>query len=278
MMSEIKLRIISLGAGVQSSVMALMAAKGEIGPKPDAMIFSDTQWEPQGVYDHLDWLEAEITRLTNGQIPAYRVTAGNIREDAIAGTNTTGQKFASIPVFTENGGIARRQCTKEYKVQPVRKKVRDLLGVAKGKRVPKGVTVEQWIGITTDEAQRMKPSRDKWCVNRWPLIEEGMSRHDCLQWFSRAYPGRTLTKSSCIGCPFHNNAAWREMKLNDPDSWKDAVEFDRKMREGKKGKLDNAAYLHRSLQPLDEVDLRNLEDMGQGVLEFGEECEGMCGV
>ena len=43
-MPDAKLRVISLGAGVQSSVMALMAAKGEIGPMPDCAIFADTQW------------------------------------------------------------------------------------------------------------------------------------------------------------------------------------------------------------------------------------------
>lgn len=273
-----KFHIISLGAGVQSSVMALMAAKGEIGPMPEHMIFSDTQWEPQGVYSHLDWLEGEITRLSNGRMQIHRVTAGNIREDALNGTNTTGQKFASIPVFTSNGGIGRRQCTKEYKIEPVRKKIRELLGVGYRKRVPKGVMVEQWIGISTDEAMRMKPARDKWCINRWPLIEENMSRQDCLAWFERNYPGRKLAKSSCIGCPFHNDVAWRDMKLNDPASWSDAVDFDKSLRIERKGKLDNDAYLHRSHQPLDEVDLRNLEDMGQMPLEFGEECEGMCGV
>ena len=40
------MNIISLGAGVQSSTMALMAAKGLITPMPDAAIFSDTGWEP----------------------------------------------------------------------------------------------------------------------------------------------------------------------------------------------------------------------------------------
>ena len=35
--------IISFGAGVQSSTMALMAAKGLIGPMPDAAIFADVQ-------------------------------------------------------------------------------------------------------------------------------------------------------------------------------------------------------------------------------------------
>ena len=47
---------VSLGAGVQSSAMALMAAAGEISPMPRAAIFADTQAEPDSVYRWLDWL------------------------------------------------------------------------------------------------------------------------------------------------------------------------------------------------------------------------------
>ena len=39
-MSEPLIRILSLGAGVQSSTMALMAERGEFGVKPDAAIFA----------------------------------------------------------------------------------------------------------------------------------------------------------------------------------------------------------------------------------------------
>ena len=45
------LRVLSLGAGVQSTTLALMAAHGEIGPMPDAAIFADTGWEPQAGSD-----------------------------------------------------------------------------------------------------------------------------------------------------------------------------------------------------------------------------------
>lgn len=37
------MNIISLGAGVQSSTMALMEKHGEITPMPDCAIFADTQ-------------------------------------------------------------------------------------------------------------------------------------------------------------------------------------------------------------------------------------------
>jgi len=54
---------LSLGAGVQSSTMALMAAKGQIGPMPDAAIFADTQWEPRHVYTWLNWPLVEVAHL-----------------------------------------------------------------------------------------------------------------------------------------------------------------------------------------------------------------------
>ena len=275
---DMKLIILSLGAGVQSSVMALMAAKREIGPMPDICIFADTQWEPIGVYEHLDWLEAEIKQLTNGRMKTCRVSAGNIREDHINGLNSTGQRFVSMPLFG-GGGMGRRQCTNEYKIQPIRQKVRSLLGLGKGQRVPKGVWVEQWIGISTDEASRMKPSRDKWTTNRWPLVEENMARYNCVSWFEDNYPGKVLAKSACIGCPFHNDAMWREMKITDPVSFADAVDFDHGIRKTGTGfrTIKSKQYLHRSCKPLDEVDFRNLEDKGQ-INMFNNECEGMCGV
>jgi len=41
------LRVLSLGAEVQSTTLALMAAHGIVGPMPDCAIFADTDWEPK---------------------------------------------------------------------------------------------------------------------------------------------------------------------------------------------------------------------------------------
>ena len=71
------------------------------------------------------------------------------------------------------------------------------------------------------------------------------------------------------------------MKMNDPESFSDAIYVDRMIRDGgtHKGErtIQAKQYMHRSLQPLDEVDFRNLEDKGQ-LNMFNNECEGMCGV
>jgi len=267
-MSTPVLRVLSLGAGVQSTTLALMAARGEIGPMPDAAIFADTGWEPASVYRHLDWLEAQLP------FPLHRVGIGsNIRDDALAKVSTTGQRFAAIPWFTLSplgrSGIGRRQCTKEYKLVPIRRKVSELLA---GPKRPG--SVEMWVGISLDEAWRRKPSGVKYISNRWPLLELGMRRGDCLRWLAeRQYP--RPPKSACIGCPYHSNEMWREMKRDAPDEWADAVAVDRAIRNqpGMRGQQ----FMHPARVPLDEVDLSTAEDRGQLNL-FLNECEGMCGV
>lgn len=269
-----ELTVISLGGGVQSSVMALMAAEALIKPMPDFAIFADTGWEPAGVYRHLDWLEAQLP------FPVLRIQKSNIRDDILAGTNSTGQSFSSIPAFVRspNGksGLAKRQCTREYKLTPIETELRDLLGLGYRQAVPKGVFVELWIGISRDEIIRMKPSRQRWIKNYWPLIDLlEMTRTDCEQWFNERYPGRTLPRSACIGCPYHTDSEWAAMKRFDQESWNDAVFVDAALRaSGRAERFGGEMYLHGSLQPLDEVELASSPQMPL----FGDECEGLCGV
>ena len=175
--------ILSLGAGVQSSTMALMAAHGEITPMPDAAIFADTQAEPQNVYDWLEYLEPLLP------FPVYRVTKGNLEEESLVGkTSDTGPWIkAYIPAYIgtkdEGYGLLGRKCTQDFKVGPIRKKARELAGIT-GKSV-KETVVTQWLGISLDEIQRMKAQVEPWQDFRHPLIELRMTRYDCLNWMRR---------------------------------------------------------------------------------------------
>lgn len=262
------LTVLSLGAGVQSTTLALMAAAGEI-ERPDCAIFADTGWEPKQVYDHLDRLEAALP------FPVHRVSAGNIRDDILAQARSAVGRFPSVPWYTSSGGLGMRQCTAEYKIAPLAKKQRELLGARPRQRLPAG-SVEVWIGISRDEAARMKPSRNHWQRNRWPLIERGMSRFDCLRWLDRS--GWSAPKSSCVGCPFHSDAMWRDMRDHAPEEWADAVAVDRAIRSGGKSRgMRDEQYMHRSRVPLDHVDLSTPADHGQADM-FQNECEGLCGV
>ena len=178
------LTVLSLG-GVQSSVMALMVSEGAFDRTPDCAVFADTHWEPPSVYEHIEWLRDRLS------FPLYVVGNGrSLREDVKALTNhSDSRKYIDIPVYLkgrygEGDGIGRRQCTDNYKVSPIRRRIRELLGLGPRQRVPAGTTVELWLGISTDEAIRMKTSRDRWIANRYPLIEAAMSRRDCADWWA----------------------------------------------------------------------------------------------
>jgi hypothetical protein len=301
------LTILSLGAGVQSTTLALMAAAGDITPMPDCAIFADTQSEPAAVYEHLAWL-------MSGNVlpfPVHVVSKGSLRGeiiDACAGLNGA---WGRPPFFVKNGnnakpqllwemlplaggietdrgprrkresGMTRRQCTQDYKLDPIRAKTRELAGLKPRARGPKTPIVEQWVGISWDEKLRAKPASEAWIETRWPLLERQLSRADCIAWLEKkGYP--TPPKSACTFCPFHSNGEWRRLRDHDPASWGDAVAVDRALRDGAKHfSLKGTLYLHRDLMPLDEVDLSTAEDHGQGALfpnAFGNECQGVCGL
>jgi hypothetical protein len=270
-----QLRILSLGAGVQSSTLLLLSCRGELPPL-DAAIFADTQYEPDAVYQHFAWLEP-IARQAG--IPVYRVTRSNIRTDAleaqVVGRRTKGVRWGSMPFFTRGPdgehGMVRRQCTKEYKQEPIRRQVRRLAGLAPGEIAGDKVHVEQWIGISADEAQRVRQSRDYWITLRYPLVFDlhpPWRRQDCLAWLAREYPEHPVPRSACIACPFHSNTEWRRMRDHDPVSWAEACDFDRRIR--KCGGMRGDVFLHAARVPLAEAPLDD-PDPRQGTL-FG------CGV
>lgn len=244
-----RLQLLSLGAGVQSTVLALMATAGSL-PGLDGAIFADTGWEPRRVYVHLDRL-AGVLEAAN--IPLYRVSKGNLRADAIDPKH----RYASVPYFVRNPdgseGMGRRQCTSEYKLAPINRKVRELLGAAAPdfRRVPRGRVAEQWIGFSTDEIGRVSEPRVSYLRHRYPLLELGMDRDACERWL-RAAGWTEVAKSACIGCPYHGNRQWRELRDEHPDEWADAVEFDAAIRNGgARGlPLNGEAFLHRSRVPL----------------------------
>ena len=135
---------------------------------------------------------------------------------------------------------------------------------------PKG-QAEVCIGISVDEAYRMKPSHNKWQHHTWPLIDKRMTRWDCLQWMERnGYP--TPPKSSCLGCPYHSDRQWQEIKDGPSDEWADVVELDKAIRVVPK--MQKMQYMHRSCQPIDQVEFTNEKQVDL----FNNECEGMCGV
>lgn len=248
---------LSLGAGVQSSTCLLLACRREIPPF-DVAIFADTGWEPQAVYRHLRRLQRLADR---AGIPVRRVRRGDIRADALDPSH----RFASMPLYTLSPqgtrGMARRQCTHEYKIRPIKAEVRRMLGYPHPARVPAGVYAHMAIGISVDELHRAREADVAYMRNTFPLLDLEWRRGDCLTYLDEHGLGDT-PRSSCIGCPYHSDQFWHQLRAESPTEWDDAVAFDHAIRHG--SARANAAghplrgmfWLHRTRQPLDQVALR----------------------
>ena len=278
-MSDFDLTVISLGAGVQSSTMYRMSAVGDL-PRVDYAIFADTQSEPRWVYETLDLLERDHGHV----IPIIRASVGSLQEDLEKGVNSSGQPFAPVPFWMEgkDGRYApgRRQCTREYKIDVVKREIRTLLGLKKGERAAGRFRVEEWIGISLDECTRAKPSRESWRTTRWPLLYDvPMRRGDCITW-NQDHDFPVPQKSACTFCPYRPAAEYARLRVEQPEVFEEACKIDDMIRSSNSGTMrgmKNEQFVTKLLVPLRDIPpLEELED--QTLDLFDEECEGMCGV
>lgn len=246
------MKVLNLGWGIQSFTLAAMVALGELEPI-DAAIHADTTHERESTYKFAakwkPWLESRGVRV---------VTVMN--ENTIP-TDSWGGVY--IPAFTDtiNGGVLNRQCTGNWKIRPIRRWLQDNRN---------GKPVEQWLGISLDEAERMKPSDVKYITNRWPLIENRMTRNACIAWLVR-HGLDVPDKSACVFCPFHNRSAWWSMKSQGGNDWRKAVEVDEAIR---KARPPFDLFVHSSRVPL--ADIKSPQDNGQIDMFEQNECEGVC--
>jgi hypothetical protein len=264
--------ILSLGAGVQSTTVYLLAMEGKIAL--DAAVFADTGDEPQAVYAHLKWL----TQL--GGVPIYTASKGRLSTDLLRGENSTRQRIAAVPFFTRKPdgelGMTRRQCSKEYKVEVVERCIRrTIIGLKPRARIPKHVEVHQYFGISIDEARRTIGIKKRVSLAHFPLIEMGWTRADCQRYLLDRVPHET-PRSACVYCPFHSDQEWMRIR-NNPEDWALAVKVDAGLR--KEGaivnrNMDAQMFAHRSCVPLDQVEFKHERQLNMFTLE----CEGMCGL
>ena len=259
------MRVISLGWGVQSFGLAAMSALGEL-PPVDVAIHADTTHERSETYAFAakwtPWLEERGVRVVT-----VRMENTDVRR---SWDNTPGLMIPAFTTYTDGkpSGMVRRQCTREWKVRPIRQWLQANRN---------GATVEQWIGITLDEWTRMRDSDVQYIQNHYPFMEMDppWRRGRVMRWLNER--GLEIPpKSRCVFCPFQTDDDWRETKAsatNDPlDDWERALTADLLIRNHRPGFV---AYLHAACKPLAKVDLRNEQDHGQLEL-WGEECTGNC--
>lgn len=262
------MRVVSHGGGVQTSGLLLMAARGDIGPMPDMAIMADTGDEPKQVWEYLEYIRPRVP------FPIHVVQRGDILEHIRRSKdeNDTGQRV-TLPYYLADGGQMMRTCTAELKIEAVTAKLREIMGLSKGQRVPKDVLVEVWIGISMDEKHRAGGFPAKpWQEVRYPLLEMDLTRGGVEKWLAeRQY--QLPPRSRCIICPYRSDESWRAL---NPEEFEHACQVDDLLRaDGKPPKgMESLAYLHRARKPLRDVDL-TAPSIG---LPFADDdCFGVCG-
>jgi 3'-phosphoadenosine 5'-phosphosulfate sulfotransferase (PAPS reductase)/FAD synthetase len=197
-----EITIISLGAGTQSSALAVLAALGKVTPRPIAAVFADTGCEWPETYDffHLlrEWLEKH-------GLPVAVVSAGDMYEFFL--------NKRLLPVaFGGPGRNGRRQCTDKFKIRPVKRWLRDA-GADRARVM---------LGISMEESNRASRSPDQWITNAYPLVEMRWTRTDCLKLLlDLGFP--EPPKSRCWICPMQPMSAWRVLASRHPELFAKAV-------------------------------------------------------
>lgn len=222
--------IANSSGGVQSTTMAHMIANGDM-KRPDCFIFADTGWERACTYETIDSIEKLADSIG---IPFYRVNNGNIRLQALESGNTKsdygdwrdkdGYGFLKMPVYTvdQRGSkprMSNKQCTTDFKIRPIRRFLREHYG--------KKARFNQWIGISLDEAIRMKTSDVKYVTLCYPLVQDHkMTRGHCIEYLKK-HGIPIPNKSACIGCPLHSADYWSGLTESEKS---DVIDFDERIR------------------------------------------------
>jgi hypothetical protein len=241
-------RFLSWGLGKQSTYLLVLAGLGLI-ERIDVALVADTLWEREHSYSALKFYTEWASQ---HDIPVEIVSAGNIRE--LGAT-----EHIHLPFWTDSGAPLRRQCTKNFKLNPLKKGMRKFAGLHPSKPPhPRPGQFEVLIGFSWDEFDRMSDSRVKYMVNRYPLIEQHINRWDCEAGFVKL--GLPVPeKSACIGCPYRDAREWLAMQENNPDEFEDACLFDEANRNNPladRGSTADKLYVWHGSIPLRSVDFR----------------------
>lgn len=226
----------SFGGGTQSAALAVLVVTGRL-PLPERIVMADTGREASETWEYLSTVIqpylAQVSREVEIAIHALATV------DLYAGNGDL-----LIPAYTQSGAL-RGFCSNEWKKRVVERWMRQ-----QGYGPKQPVTV--WLGISTNEADRMKDSGTSWVSNHYPLIYDvRMTRAECVAIVERAgLP--TPPRSSCWMCPYRSNREWARLKEHYPADWRQAVKLDAAIRQRDER---GGVYLHRDRVSLEDAEL-----------------------
>lgn len=316
-MPDRRMRVLSLGGGTQSCALALMSAAGDL-PKLDHVIFADTQGEVPETYQYLDYLRGvlDAAGIPLHVVTAGNLENALLGEHMSA--NPTPPAHLLRP-DGKKGHIGAYKCSYDFKRRQIERQIKAVCGKRgewKQFTVEQwiGFSVDETGRMKENEDCRCGHKRigmdrqgvksrvhtsaegctrcacglfDPWLVIRWPLIELQMKRGDTIRWFGEnGHP--TPPRSACWFCPNSGDDRWRELQATHPDLFERACVIDATIRNVSdfkdhnraERKLEGIPYLHSSLVPLRDADIRTQqlrnEDLGVFALFDEDVLAGDC--
>lgn len=204
------MNIVAFGGGTDST--AMLIGMVEKGIPCDLILFADTGGEKPHTYEHIyvmtDWLKKHgYPHITWVKAPNVTLERDCLNRKALP----------SI-------AYGFKTCSQRFKLQPQDKFLNNWQPAidvwANGSKVTK------FIGYEAGEERRAKDFSDDKYDFRYPLIEWGWSRKECLEAIKRAglpLPG----KSACFFCPSSRKSEILELKARYPELAKRAVEMEK---------------------------------------------------
>ena len=210
--------VISYGGGVQSTALVVLAMQR--GWRIDEII-------------HVDLLDAEapntreyVKYFANWLWETHRRGITILQRD-LYGDMLANPQFTPAPWRAADGSfMLKRQCTRQYKVEPIRRYLYD-----KYKREK----IRLMLGISVDEFYRMRDSGFKRIENVYPLVDERLTRNDCRAILERAGLA-TPPKSSCWFCPYRSARSQAELIRQYPALREMAVELERRINDERRAR------------------------------------------
>lgn len=202
------LRLLSMGAGVQTVACLIKYNK-----QYDDVIFADTGDEKQETYTYVE-----------------KYLKPFCEENKIKWTTVKSNRANSLMEFCMNQKVipikARRWCTHDFKVVPIRQYIRKTYYPDRCHRLYPAV---KDIGFSTDEVYRLNRNNvggdPRYIKPNYPLLDDKVSRIGCMD-IVKDYGWPTPPKSACDFCMFAKKAELRELAYKHPERFKKIVEME----------------------------------------------------
>ena len=116
------------------------------------------------------------------------------------------------------------------------------------------------MGFSAEEARRCKESPNPMFVNRFPLVDMGLTRADNYAYIKDVW-GLETKASACTFCPFHKNYFFKHLRENEPEQFKKVVGMDELLRDKTpKPPMDSDLFISRSRKRLVDLTDKDCDD------------------